>query len=176
MYLHIEYLAQRAIVDDLLHLLEVRQIAAIISHKAGHASHLTDTVDTQAILIARCQRFLDIARLMGPHGHDSKRSMARRWCGYIDGIYIRIVDELLGISIPLANMMTLGIGTGLVLVAAHHRLDMRALHDVESGTRLFLRHLATTYESPTDLFHNILFCKLTKKNAKRKRIHPILSL
>ena len=176
LYLHIEDLSQRAVVDDLLHLLEVRKIATVIGHKTGHTGHLADAVDAQTILIARRQGLLDIARLMGPHGHDGECGMTRRWRGNIDGVDIRVVDELLGIGIPLADMMTLGIGARLVLVAAHHSLDMRSLHNVESGAGLLLCHLATTYESPTDLFHNILFCKLTKKNAKRKEMHQIISV
>ena len=156
--------------------MEVREITAIISHKAGHAGHLADTIDAQTILIARCQWLFDIARLMGPHGHDGKCGMARWRSGNIDGVDIGVVNELLGIGIPLPDMMTLGIGACLVFVTAHHGLDMRSLHDVEGGARLLLCHLATTYESPTDLFHNILFCKLTKKNAKHKEMHQIISV
>ena len=110
-YLNIQDLAYPTAVDDLLHLLEVRQVTAVISHKAGDARLFRDAVDTGTILIACRQRFLHIDGFSSLHGHDGVSGMAGRRSGHIDGIHVRIIDQLLGISIPLTDAVLDGIGT-----------------------------------------------------------------
>ena len=88
---------------DLLHLLEIRQIAAVISHETRDACLFGDTVDTGTVFITGRQRLLNIHRFSCFHGHNGIGSMTRRRRGHIDGIHIRIIDDLLSISVPLTD-------------------------------------------------------------------------
>ncbi len=118
--LHGKHLSYDAVVDDALHTTEIREIAAIVSHKARHARLLADAVYTDTVLVAGRKGLLDINRFAGTHGHDGIRGMSHWWCGNINGIDIRIIDKCLGIGIPMRNVVVNSIGTCFQFVAAHH--------------------------------------------------------
>ena len=131
-YLHVRHRAYLARLDNLLHLLEVGQVAAVVSHETGHACNLADAVDACAVLVARCQRLFYIHGLASLHRHDSECSVARRRSGDIYSRHLRVVNELLRVGIPALYAVTLGVRLRFSLVAAHHSHNLRAGHLVES--------------------------------------------
>ena len=104
-YLHIHDLTDAPRVDNILHLLEIRQITAVIGYETGNARLLGDTIDAGTILIAGRKGFLNINRFAGLHGHDGISGMTGRRCGHINSVHIGIVDEFLRIGIPFLDTM-----------------------------------------------------------------------
>lgn len=147
--LHVTDLTDLSALDNLLHLLEVRQITAIVGHKTRDACLFGDAVDTGTIVVTGRQRLLDIDGLASLHRHDGKGGVAGGRCGDIDGVHVGIIDELLRIGVPLTDAMLDSIGTSSLLRAAHHRHDTRASHLAESRTALLLCHFTTADEAPS---------------------------
>ena len=152
--LHVENLAQRAILHQFPHLLEVGQVSAVVGHEARHARLLGYAVDAQAIFVACRQRLLHIAGLARSHGHDGEGGVARGRRGDVDGVDVGVVDELLRVGVPLAYVVALSIEARLGGVAAHHRHHLRPRHLAEGRSRLFLRGLATAYKTPVYSLHS----------------------
>ena len=114
--------------------MEIRKVATVVGYKAWHAGLLADAVDAYAVFVACGQRLLYVAWLACPHAHDGKCGMRRRGRGDVNGVDIGIVNQLLGIGVPLGYVVPLSVGTGLVLASAHHCLYMRPFYFVEGGT------------------------------------------
>ena len=152
-YLNIDYLTDGTVFNDLLHFLEIWKITTVISHKARNTGLLTDTIDTDTVVIACCQWLFYINRLACTHCHDGKGGMRRWRRSDIDGIYIRVIYQFLGIRIPFTDMMTLSITTSLVLATAHHCHNLRTFHLIEGRSALLFGYFSAADKSPIDLFH-----------------------
>ncbi len=155
--MHIDDLSYLSAVHNILHLLEIRKVTTVISDKTRHPRLLTDTVDTGTVLIGRCQGFLDVDWFSCLHSHDGIGRMTTGRSCDIDSIDIRVIDQFLGIGIPLRNTMLDGIGAGTLLGTAHHGNDTGALHFREGRTAFDLCHLTTSDKTPFQQFHNIPF-------------------
>ena len=151
-HLHVYHLANGARGEQLLHLAEVGQLAAVVRHEAGHVRLLADAVDALAIQITAGERLLDIHRLAGFHGHDGIGGVRRRRCGDVYGVHLRVVYQLLRIGVPAGNAATAGVGLGLLLAAAHYGHHTGARYLLEGRTALFLGSFAATDEAPPDFF------------------------
>lgn len=150
-YLHGRDLTDCSALHQLLHLMEIWQVASVISHETWDVRLLADTVNALAVDIAAGQGFLHIDRFAGLHSHDGIGGMGgRRGCN-IDGIHIRVADELLGIGVPTGNLVPLGIRRGFLLAAAHHRLYTRTRDKIKRRTALLFGHFTTSDEAPTYL-------------------------
>ena len=108
-HLHVHRLADDAPVHDVLHPLEVGQIAAVVGHKAGLTCLLAHAVDADAVVVGSGQRFFHINGFASPHGHDGEDGMRRGGSGHVDGIHLRVVDEPLRIGVPPLHVMSLGV-------------------------------------------------------------------
>ena len=146
--LDVEDLADPTALHDILHLLEIRQVSAVIRHETGDARLFGDTVDAGTVFITGGQRFLYIHGFAGLHRHNGVGGMTRRRGGHIDGIHIRIVDKTLGIGIPFGDAVFLSISAGTLLRTAHHRHHARARYFAEGRTTFQLCHLTASDESP----------------------------
>ena len=73
--LHGEEFSQDAAFHNLLDTLEIRQVTAVISHKARYAGRLGNAVDAQAVFVVGSHRLFDIDRLARMHGHEGKRDV-----------------------------------------------------------------------------------------------------
>ena len=147
-YLHVQYLADAPAVDDILHLLEIRQITTVVGNETGHPRLLSDTVNACAILIAGSQRLLYVNGFASLHGHDGIGGMTRWRRTDIDSIHIRVIDEFLSIGIPFFDAVRDGVGTGMLLCTAHHSHHRRPRYLAEGRTALLLRYLTTSDEAP----------------------------
>ena len=156
-YLHIGHITNNAIVYNLLNTLKIRKIATIIRYVAWHSGLFANAVHTCAILIAGSKRFLHIYWFASLHCHDGKSCMTTWWCSNIYCIDIRIINELLSIGVPFANMMPFGIRTSFGFTSAHYSLYMRTLNFIESRSRLLFGNLTTTNKSPSYFFHYLIF-------------------
>ena len=152
-YLHIQDLTYPATLDNLLHLLEIRQVTAVIGHKAGDARLLRNAVDTGAVIVTGRQGLLHVDRLARLHRHDGVGGMAGWRRSHIDGIHVRIINEFLGVCVPLLDAVGTSIVTGMLFRTAHHRHDTRARHLAEGRTALALSHITATYEPPLQISH-----------------------
>ena len=147
-YLHVDDLSDAPAIDDILHLLEIRQVTAVISHETRDTRLLGNAVDTGTVLVAGSQRLLDIDGFAGLHGHNGVSGVTRWRSSHINGVHVRIIDQLLRISVPFSDAVLDGIGTRTLLRTAHHSLDARALDLAESRSTLTFGYLTATYKTP----------------------------
>ena len=161
-YLHIYHITDGSALDNLLYLLEIRKITAIVSHKAWNTRLLADAVDADAVVVARSQRFLYVARFARTHRHDGEGGVRRRWRGDVNSIHIGVFYQLRCIRVPFAHMMALSIAACLVLASAHHSHHLRTLHFVESRSALLFGYFSAADKSPINLFHSLLVYSLPK--------------
>ena len=120
MNLYVDDIADGAVVDEFLYLLEIGQIATVVSYEAGDPRLFADAVDTGTIGIAGSHGLLNVSGFACAHGHNGKCGMRRGWGGYVHGIDLRVVNQLLRIGVPLAYAVALGIRLGLFRIAAHN--------------------------------------------------------
>ncbi len=74
-YLHVGNIANAPFAYDFFDALEVRQVAAIVGHIAGHSCLLAYGVDAYAVVIACSLRLFHIYRLACTHRHNGKSGM-----------------------------------------------------------------------------------------------------
>ena len=161
-HLNIHHVTDGSALDNLLYLLEVRKITAIVSYEAGNTRLLADAVDADAVVVARCQRFLYIAGFARMHRHDGEDGMRRRWRGDVNSIHIGVFYQFRCIRVPFAHMMALSIAACLVLASAHHSHHLRTLHFVESRSAFLFGYFSAADKSPVYLFHSLLVYSLPK--------------
>lgn len=149
-YLCRQDIAHHSRLKELLDALEIRQEPTIVSHEARQVVGRRHAVDAYAVIVVRGQRLLNIYRLTRIESHDGISGMSRRRSGYIDGINIRVGDEILRVVIPSANAMPLRKGFGTLNVSAHHRHDFSVREQREGRERAAFGGLATTDKAPTD--------------------------
>ena len=122
-YLHVHHIADGTVFHDVHHLLEIRQIAPVVGHKARDLGLFADTIDAGAVFIVGRQWLLHIYRLASLHGHDGEGGVARRWCGNVYCVDVGVVYEFLRIGVPLVYSVALSISACVFFAAAHHGFD-----------------------------------------------------
>jgi hypothetical protein len=86
--------------------------------------------------------------------------MRRGWGGNVYGIDIGVVDKLLGICVPMGDVMPLGIRLCFLFASAHNSIYRRTGDETESRAAFLFCHLATTDESPPNF---LIYCHLLVK-------------
>ena len=76
----------------------------------------------------------------------------RRGC-HIDGVDVRIVNQLVGIVIPTRNAVSSGVVSGEAAASTHHRHQLRALRPLKARPALAFSYLPDTDDSPSDPLH-----------------------
>ena len=153
-YLDVDHVADDTVVDNRLHLLEIRKIAPVVSHEARDAGLLAYPVHPGTVFVVCCQGLFHIHGLACLHCHNGECGMARRWCGNVYGVDVRVVDKLLRVCIPLADMVALGVAACLVLATAHDGLYAGAFNLRKGRPALRLCDFPATDKAPFQYFHN----------------------
>src|ERR1700744_1159567 len=84
--------------------------------------------------------------------------MRSRRCGYIYGVYFCVIHQGLGIIVPFAYVVPLGVVGGFGGIAAHNCNKFAIGHFIKCRAAFYFGYIAATYYSPVDGVHDRLFC------------------
>lgn len=145
-----QYISDSSRFYQLLHFLEIGKESAIVCHKAREIVGRRHTVDAYAIVIMSGKRLLNIDRLSCSERHDGIGGMSGGWSSDVDGINVRVGDQVLCIIVPSSNAMAQGKGLGTFQIAAHHRYYLCIWQFGKSRKRATFGSLTATDKSPSD--------------------------
>ena len=150
---HETHVADRAAVEQLLHLQEARQRAPVIADPERHLRGLGGVDHGAALRIIHRHRLFDIDRLAGFRAAQGIVEMRVGQCRDIDRVDIVGVDDRVRVVVPARHFVASREILRQRAVAPHHRDQLRIVGLVETGPALDLRDIAAADHAPPDGLH-----------------------
>ena len=73
--------------------------------------------------------------------------------GHVDGVYLRMVDQIVGVRVGVRNAVSFGVAACLIAIAPHNGYYLRVFNPLQGGSTLHFGDIATAYNPPPHLFH-----------------------